>query len=57
VKVWVVIGEWDYAGYAEPCGVFDCPDKAYEARKDVLASERRFDRVDVISYELNQLSD
>lgn len=48
--VYVVIGSYDYEGYAEPVGVFDTFEAAVVARD---AAANRYDGIDIYEYDMN----
>lgn len=52
MKVYVVIGSYDYEGYREPVGVFDTFEAAKIAR-DVMANAKRYDGIDIYEYDMN----
>ena len=49
--MYVVIGGWDYEGYAPPIGVFDSIDAANNAIK--TGKYKSYDFVKIYRYELN----
>ena len=50
MKVWLVIGGWDYEGYAMPEGVFSTEELAKEA----LARVRGYDDKEIVEYEIDK---
>jgi hypothetical protein len=55
MKLYCVIGGWDYEGYSEPEGIFSSRERA-EARAEELRNSvmiAKYNYVDVIEYELD----
>ena len=53
MKVWIVIGGWEYEGYAEPSGVFSSKEKA----NLFVASDKcynGYDEIKVLEYEVDE---
>lgn len=50
MKVYVVIGSYDYEGYGQPVGVFDTFEAAVVARD---AAAKRFDDIEILEYDMN----
>lgn len=48
MKVWIVIGSYDYEGYAAPTGVYSSEEKANEALKHCRGDNR-----DIMEYEID----
>ena len=50
MKVYAVIGSFDYGGYGQPVGVFDTFEAAVVARD---AEYKRYDDIDIFEYDMN----
>ena len=50
MKLYVLIGGWDYEGYDNPVGVYSAKEKA-ESAKGI--AYKHYDSIDVLEYELD----
>ena len=54
MKVYIVIGGWNYEGYGEPNGVFSTKEKAEECLKFV---KKRYDYAEIMEYTINHIEE
>ncbi len=52
MKVYVVVGGWDYEGYSEPTGVYSTKEKA-DAAKQHARSNHSYDNLEIMEYDLD----
>lgn len=54
MKVYALIGGWDYEGYSEPDGIFSTKELAEEAKKKVYQG---YDFLEIHEFELDQFKE
>jgi len=50
MKLWALIGGWNYEGNDAPAGIFSTPEKAEAAK---ATAYKGYDNIDVTEYELD----
>ena len=55
MKVYILIGGWDYEGFAEPIGVYTTCALAHEAK--IRFATARYDQVEVLEYDVDSAED
>ena len=55
MKVYILIGGWDYEGFAEPIGVYTTRALAHEAK--IKFATARYDQVEVLEYDVDSAED
>ena len=52
MKLWVLIGGWDYEGYDKPAGVFSSKEAAESAK---ASAYKGYDDLDIFEYNLDEV--